>query len=343
MKSNFRKDKIMEKNKSLSWFITAGHVVECFDNTLYGFFAVVLAPIFFPSSTPGVALLASYGAFAAGFLARPLGAVLFGHIGDKKGRKQPLLLSMMLVGIPTIGIGITPSYESLGIAAPIFLVLCRLAQGVFYGSEFTGVNLYISENFSKGTVGRRTGLLISSGVWGAVLATALGALVSMKSMPSWGWRLPFLFGGASAFCVYLFRKNLLETADFTKAKLSNTLLTFPWKELFHNHKMALVAACLISGLQVIPLYFATIFGNSLFKELGFSTSESMLLNMVAMGWDGFIIIFYGRLADRIGFHRQMLLGTLATAALAFPAFYMIHCTSYYAWLYCSGLFYAVYG
>src|SRR5271168_643694 len=143
----------MKNNKKFSWVLTAGHVVECFDNTLYGFFAVVLAPIFFPSSTPGVALLASYGAFAAGFLARPIGAVLFGHIGDKKGRRQPLLWSMAFIGLPTLCMGIIPSYESLGILAPVLLICCRLMQGLCFGGEYTGLGLYIAESFPEGTLG----------------------------------------------------------------------------------------------------------------------------------------------------------------------------------------------
>lgn len=313
----------MEPSKKFSWILAAGHIVECFDNLLYGFFAVALAPVFFPVTTPGVELLASYGAFAAGYLARPVGAILFGNIGDRKGRRQPLLLSMMLVGLPTIGIGLTPSYESLGIAAPVLLILCRLAQGIFYGGEFTGINLCISENFTKEVLGRKTGMLISSGVLGAVLAAAMGAFVSMESMPAWAWRFPFLFGGVAAFCVYLFRRQLPETKDFTHAKLANDLVTFPWKEVLEHHKVALLIACLVSGLQTIPLYYGTIFGNRLFKELGFTASESMLLNMAALAWNGVIIPFYGRLADRIGFYRHMLLGTLSTAVLTFPAFYMI--------------------
>jgi len=313
----------MEPKKKLSWILAAGHVVECFDNMLYGFFAVALAPIFFPVSTLGVELLASYGTFAAGFLARPLGAILFGYIGDRMGRRQPLVWSMMLLGLPTLGIGLIPSYESLGVAAPILLVLCRLAQGVFYGGEFTGINLYISENFAKETLGRKTGILISSGVFGAVLASAMGAFVSMRSMPLWAWRLPFLLGGVAVFCVYLFRRQLPETKDFTHAKLANDLVISPWKEVMQRHKAALLIACLVAGLQTMPLYYGTIFGNRLFKEVGFTASESMLLNMAALAWSGMIIPFYGRLADRIGFYRHMLLGTLATAAFTFPAFYMI--------------------
>ena len=164
--------------RNLGWSLIGGHVLECFDNTLYGFFAVMLAPIFFPSESKSAALLASYGAFAAGFLARPLGAMVFGIIGDKFGRRTPLLWTMVFVGIPTAIIGFIPSYNTVGLLAPILLLSCRLFQGFFMGGEFAGVNLYISENFSKKVVGHQTGFLISSGVYGAALATVLGAIVT---------------------------------------------------------------------------------------------------------------------------------------------------------------------
>ncbi|PCH57242.1 MAG: hypothetical protein COC15_01445 [Legionellales bacterium] len=116
-----------------------GHIVGCFDNTLYGFFAVMLAPIYFPAGSEYINLLSSYGVFAAGFLARPFGALFFGLLGDKQGRKKPLILSMAFVGIPTTIIGLLPGYEVLGIISPVILILCRLLQGFFIGAEFTGV------------------------------------------------------------------------------------------------------------------------------------------------------------------------------------------------------------
>ena len=131
----------IEKNKtssetSLSWALIGGHALECFDNTLYGFFAVLLAPLFFPASSSAGQILASYGAFSAGFVARPLGAIIFGSLGDKIGRKTPLLYSLGLVGIPTIGIGLLPSYETIGVLSPILLIIFRLSQGLFMGGEY---------------------------------------------------------------------------------------------------------------------------------------------------------------------------------------------------------------
>jgi MHS family proline/betaine transporter-like MFS transporter len=267
--------------------------------------------------------MASYGAFTAGFLARPIGAILFGLYGDRVGRRKPLLYSMILVGIPTFIIGVIPTYESIGIMAPLVLIVCRLSQGLFIGGEYTGVNLQLSENNFHKNLGAQTGILISSGVFGAVFATMFGALVSIESMPSWAWRVPFLFGGISAICIFFYRLNLNETVAFLQEEQEHNLLKFPLAYLFKEHKIDLFIACIISGLTIIPLYYSTIFGNRLFQELGYTHAESMLLNMVAMISDAIIIIYYGKLADKIGFSRQMFMGSLLIAIFTFPAFYLI--------------------
>jgi len=312
----------MENTKKL-WPFIAGHAVVCFDDTLYGFFAVALAPVFFPQCSLSLVILASYGAFAVSFFARPLGAILFGIMGDKKGRRKPLLWSMTLIGLPTLCIGLIPSYESLGIGAAILLICCRLAQGLCFGGEYTGLGLYIAESFPEGTLGKKAGFLIGAGVFGGILASGVGAFVSMHTMPSWAWRLPFLFGGALAFCIYLFRDRLTETIAFTRAKSANNLLDFPVRQLLRHHKMALATASLLIAITIMPLYFTTILGNQIFKEIGFSTSQSMLFNMGALTGNSIFTILSGYMADKFGFYRQMLLGTWSTAVIAFPAFYLI--------------------
>ncbi len=313
----------MDKNNNIHKSLLLGHILECFDNTLYGFFAVLLAPIFFPSISHTASLMASYGAFTAGFLARPLGAILFGLYGDRVGRRKPLLYSMVLVGVPTFIIGVIPTYEAIGMVAPLVLIICRLAQGLFIGGEYTGVNLQLSENNFQKNLGAQTGILISSGVFGAVFATMFGAIVTLEAMPSWAWRVPFLFGGISAICIFFYRLRLTETDAFQQEEQKHNLLKFPLAYLFKEHKTDLFIACVISGLTVMPLYYSTIFGNRLFQELGYTHAESMFLNMVAMFFDGILIIYLGKLADKIGFSRQMFIGSFLTALFTFPAFYLI--------------------
>ncbi len=286
--------------------IFGGHIVECFDNTLYGFFAVMLAPIYFPTGSEQVNLLSSYGAFAAGFLARPLGAIFFGLLGDKQGRRKPLLWSMAWVGFPTMAIGLLPGYDLIGISATVLLVICRLLQGFFMGGEFTGVNLFISENDAPKTLGRQTGVLIATGVIGAVLATTMGACFSMKVMPTWAWRVPIVIGGLSALGIYFLRKNLEETRAFKDIQHQNALVAQPWKILFAHYKRDLLLSILIAGLTIMPLYCATIFGNQIFKEIGFTTSQSLLLNTISLVIDAIAIVYFGRLSDKLGFQNHVI-------------------------------------
>jgi MHS family proline/betaine transporter-like MFS transporter len=314
----------MQLNNKIRLALIGGHIVECFDNTIYGFFAVMLAPIFFSSESSTSSILMAYGGFAAGFLARPFGALILGRIGDRYGRRGPLLWSMILVGIPTMIIGLIPPFEVWGIVSSFLLILCRLLQGFFYGAEFTGINLYNMEDSDKSHIGKRTGIIVTSGVFGAALATAIGAFVTTSQMPSWAWRIPFICGGLAAFTVYLLRRKLSETLDFQVASERQALSDAPVKEVFRNYKVPFVVSMWIAGLTVMPLYSCTIFGNKLFKDLGYSTSESMLLNLAAMVFDGILIIMFGRLADRIGFYRQMMLGSSLVALAALPAFNFIN-------------------
>ena len=305
--------------------VIGGHIVECFDVTLYGFLAVQLAPIFFPAAEKYAQNMATFGAFAAGFLARPLGALFFGYIGDKVGRKKPLLLSMILVSVPTLIIGCLPSYASIGVMAPIILVLCRLAQGFFYGGELTGANLYVMENLEKKALGKYTSSLISWGVLGAVLASGFAAIVNLEGMPDWSWRILFLTGGLSAVVVYLLRRHVLETVDFQNSQSSATSKKeSPWVCLLKSHKKFLCLGFLIFGLTVMPLYLTTVFGNSIFMNvLGYTKSESMLLNMLTMIFCAAVILVSGRIADKVGFYKLIVFGISSTAVVALPAFYLL--------------------
>lgn len=310
--------------EKLSFTLVGGHVIECFDNTLYGFLAVMLAPVYFPTTAPSLSLLASYGAFAAGFLSRPLGALVFGFIGDKYGRKIPLIWTMVFVGIPTLLIGLTPSYETIGIFAPILLIICRLVQGFFWGGEFTGVNLFVYENMHKSKHGTHTGILIAVGVMGAVLASGMAAFFAMTIMPEWFWRIPFIIGGICTFIIFILRRRLHETRDFEDVLNHKRQLSFPLGTLITQYKGILIASCLIAGLTVMPLYGATIFGNGLFKKIGYSNAECLVLNSLAMFIDAILIIAFGRMADKIGFYKQMMLGCIMIVAASVPSFYLIN-------------------
>lgn len=313
----------------LSIAVIGGHIVECFDVTLYGFLAVQLAPLFFPSTEQHLQTMATFGAFSAGFLARPLGAFFFGYVGDKVGRKKPLLLSMVLVAIPTLIIGLLPSYDAIGVFAPVMLILCRLAQGFFYGGELAGASLYVIENLDKNTIGRYNGRIVSWGVIGAVIASGLAAIINLECMPSWSWRILFLLGGIAAVVIFFLRRRFLETIDFKKVQLQKKhKAEFPWRTLLRNHKRVLFLGVLVFGLTVMPLYLTTVYGNSVFLNvLGYTKSQAMLLNMSAMILTAISINLFGYLSDKVGFYRILAVGMISTALVSLPAFNLLNSTT----------------
>ncbi|MGD9263198.1 MAG: MFS transporter, partial [Methyloceanibacter sp.] len=189
-----------------------GNVMEWYDFALYGYFAAVIAPLFFPASSPSGSLIAAFGAFAAGFLVRPFGGVLFGRIGDLIGRRRALNLSVLAMAVPTVLIGFLPTYDAIGIAAPLLLVALRIVQGLSVGGEYTCSLVFLAENAAPqrraraamwGMWGGTAGILLGSGV-GALVAL----VVSADQLSSWGWRIPFVLGAVVAFAGILIRRAI---------------------------------------------------------------------------------------------------------------------------------------
>lgn len=173
-----------------------GSILEWYDFSLYGFFAPIIAESFFPTHNKFLSLLATFGVFAAGFLMRPLGAVIFGHWGDRLGRKKTLTAAIFLMAISTMSIGLLPTYEHIGAFAGILLTLCRLSQGLAMSGDLNGSIIYIAEHSPFHQRGFWTSWLVSASFLGLLLGSAFSALISsftsVEALHAWGWRLPFL-------------------------------------------------------------------------------------------------------------------------------------------------------
>ena len=189
-----------------------GNVMEWYDFAVYGYFAGILGKLFFPSSDPGLSLIASFGAFAAGFLMRPLGGILFGRIGDSMGRQAAMSLSVLAMAIPTVLMALLPTYDQIGIFAPITLVGLRVIQGLSVGGEYTSSLIYLAENGPS----HRKAFTAIWGSWGAVLGMLLGSGVGLvtasfltpEALELWGWRIPFALGGLVALSGWWIRRRL---------------------------------------------------------------------------------------------------------------------------------------
>jgi MHS family proline/betaine transporter-like MFS transporter len=187
----------LASNKNVAFSGMVGNILEWYDFTLYGYLAVILSQLFFPSENETVSLLASFGAFAVGFFFRPLGSVLFGYIGDKYGRKKALIISIFLMAIPTFLIGLLPTYQQIGILAPILLTFFRILQGLSTGGEYTTSVTFVVEHAPKD----RRGFFGSINLLGAVIGIMFGSLMGAfltstfdkETLLDWGWRVGFLY------------------------------------------------------------------------------------------------------------------------------------------------------
>lgn len=304
--------------------IIIGNALEYYDFMLYGFFAAILAPLFFPSETPGMSLIVSMGSYGVGFLARPLGGIFFGHLGDRWGRKNTLSLSILLVTIPTLGIALLPTFSQIGIWAPLLLVICRLLQGFCLGGEASGAMTYIIENTPREERDIASSWLVLSCYVGTLVGTLLGSFFTLSFMPSWGWRLTFVAGSFIALIGYYIRKRLKESPEFLEAHEKGRILKIPIQEIFKNEKINLFYAACISSAVIIPFVIIFIHLNSLFvKDLHLEPSTVLALNAGLMGFWILVLPFIGFLAQKYGRRVIMMMGVLGMGFSAYPLFLSI--------------------
>lgn len=277
----------------------SGIIFESYNNTLYGFFAVILAPIFFPPNEYLSSISASFLAFAAGYLARPIGGIVLGFIGDRFGRKRALLLSVLLTTVPTFIIGVLPSYASIGILAPILLVSCRLVQGVAIGADYTGAIIYIAEQNGIKNKNFVTSILVAMGFFGAALGLIVSLLFSLISITDWGWRCSFIFGSVVGIVICFMRLKMEESSAYQETKKKNLLEKNPIMSTFRSDKKQLAASCILGGANLVPIYLATVYMNVHLKNLvGLSTQAILIDNLVIFLIGGILVLFSSKLITR---------------------------------------------
>lgn len=304
--------------------VILGNALEYYDFMLYGFFATILAPLFFPSDNPGVSIIISMATYGVGFLARPLGGIFFGHLGDRRGRKNSLSLSILLVTIPTLGIALLPTYNQIGIWAPLLLVLCRLVQGFCLGGESSGAMTYVIENTALQQRDMASAWLVLSCYVGTLVGTLLGSFFTLSFMPSWGWRFTFVIGSLIALVGYYIRKRLKESPEFLESQKQGKILKLPIKELLKKDKLNLFYAMSISSAVVVPFFVIFIHLNSLFiKNLHLEPSFVLVLNAGLMVFWILLLPFFGYLAQKYGRKTIMTMGALGMVGLSYPLFLLI--------------------
>ncbi|WP_406447866.1 MHS family MFS transporter [Streptomyces sp. NBC_00876] len=306
---------------------TVGTVMEWYDFNLYGLAsALIFGPLFFGSSSTG-GTLASFATFAVGFAARPIGGMLFGHLGDRIGRKYVLLITMMGMGVTTTLIGVLPTHAMVGIWAPILLIFLRVCQGIAVGGEFAGATLLTVENAPPGKRGLHGAIPAMGTGAGFVLASAVFGLVSMlpdDSFESWGWRIPFLLSALLVLFGLWVRMGIEETPVFAELEESGERERFPLLATVKRQPGAIlrVLGITVSGfvwgylIQAFALSYAT-------KELDIEKSTMLWSIALASALEIAAIPFWGWLSDRIGRRVMVAIGLTCTIAYAFPFFQLL--------------------
>ncbi|MDR1034553.1 MAG: MFS transporter [Holosporales bacterium] len=297
--------------------VNGGHFVISFDNVINGFLAVVMAPLFFGASQdPIIQLLCSYAAYGALFVTGPVGALMFGRMGDKFGRKRALLISITGIGCPVFLIGILPTYSMIGVAAPIVLIMLRMVQGFFKGAEYSGVLIHNHEMGNKKISSSAN--IISLGCFGGVAAAVTCWFATQEASPVWSWRVPFIVGGVLASVVFFFRMKIPETDDFIEIQNQNKTLKSPLMALLRSHKLEMFVGTAVCAMYTSFAYSSMMFGNRLFQQAGYPVSQSMIFSMFDMLWISISISICGRIADRIGLVRQIQIGALVLLVASYP-------------------------
>ncbi|WP_246201454.1 glycine betaine/L-proline transporter ProP [Streptomyces alboniger] len=310
-----------------------GNAMEWFDFGVYSYIAVTLGKVFFPSGNPTAQLLSTFGAFAAAFLIRPLGGMVFGPLGDRVGRQKILALTMIMMAAGTFAIGLIPSYATIGVWAPVLLLLARLVQGFSTGGEYAGASTFIAEyspDKRRGFFGSWLEFGTLAGyIGGAGLVTLMTAMMSSQDLVSWGWRIPFLIAGPMGLIGLYLRMRLEETPAFaaelekahkdeqTRAKVRlRDMVTGQWKAL-------LLCMGLVLVFNVTDYMLLSYMPSYLTSELKYDETHGLLVILAVMALMMCAQPFVGALTDRVGRRPVIATGCAGFLLLSVPALLLI--------------------
>ena len=300
-----------------------GNVLEWYEYTLYAYFATVISDLFFPISNPYVSMMMTFATFAVGLAARPIGGIIFGYIGDKYSRKKMLTLTMLLMSIPTICIGLLPTYNQIGIMAPIILITLRVLQGIALGGEFGASCVYLFESVSPKKRGFFGCMALTGVGCGLVISSCtifiVESLATKEVIYSFAWRIPFFISVFGAMIGFYMRKTLLETEDFIIAKQNSELIANPFMEMLKNHKTTLFSLFAIFFTTQISFFIVFIFGKTMMINfLNYDNHVAGKFNLLTVISYTIATVFFGYLSDKINKRYIIIVGTLGILLAAYP-------------------------
>jgi MHS family shikimate/dehydroshikimate transporter-like MFS transporter len=307
---------------------TIGTIIEWYDFLIYGTAAaLVFNTLFFPKFDPLTGTIAALGTYAAGFFARPIGAWIFGHYGDRIGRKKMLIITMIITALGTFAIGLMPTYNQIGVFAPILLIVLRILQGIGLGGEWGGASLMVLEHAPanrRGFYGSLVQVGFPLGVAASTSAFALAALLPQADLMSWGWRLPFLFSVVLLGVGLYVRTRVPETPLFNEIKQRGDIAKTPFLDVVLRQPKTFLLAIGLKISEVSWVYIVTVFA-VVYATTQLGLPKSTLLNAIIIGSliEVFTIPLFGYLSDIVGRRALYFTGTIFTILFAFPLFWLI--------------------
>lgn len=308
-----------------------GTLIEYYDFAVYGFLAVVIAPLFFPSNSPGVSILTTLAVFGVAYVARPLGGIFFGRLGDRKGRRSALIATVVSMGIACGVLGLLPVHSQVGVLAPVLLVLIRLAQGFSAGGEVGGAATYIAESAPpnrRGFFGSFTPIGSTLGFAVAAAVVGVVALVTTDDqMASWGWRIPFLLALPLALVCLRVRLKVEDTPEFEEMAERREVVKSPLLDVVRHNPASVLKvvgiAIAMNGAGYIGLTYFSVY---LINDLGFSKDAVYWASAISIALACATFPLSGMMTDRFGRKPVLLFGYLAYIVIALPAFMILGAT-----------------
>lgn len=313
-----------------------GSTVEYYDFLLYGAAAGLVFPIlFFPDTMdPAVGAMLSFVILLAGYVSRPIGGILFGHFGDRIGRKSMLFITLMMMGIVSVLIGLMPTYDSIGIAAPLILVVLRIVQGLAVGGEWAGATLMAAEHVKEGNRGLAASVAVTGGPTGSVLATlVLGLFAGLpdEQFLTWGWRVPFLLSAALVIIGLYLRYRVTESPDFARARAAGEVHTgVPILRVLRRYPLQTIYGILAAAGPLFMQALLAVWAVPYVAAQGVVPRQDALYMLTFSSFIHiFAIPFFAWLSDRFGRRPVMIAGAVISVSLVFPMFALLNSSSYW--------------
>jgi len=302
--------------------VTSGNFIEMFDFFLFGFYASNISKAFFPSGNEFASLMLTFMTFGAGFLMRPLGAIILGAYIDRVGRRQGLIVTLAMMALGTMLIAFVPGYATIGLLAPALVLVGRLLQGFSAGVELGGVSVYLSEMATPGNKGFYVSWQSASQQVAIILAAALGygikLMLTTAQIDDWGWRVPFFIGCMIVPVLFVIRRSLQETEEF-KARKRKPNLNEIYLSMIENWKLV-VAGMMLVSMTTVSFYLITVYTPTFGKNVLKLSTESALIVTFCVGISNFIWLpLMGALSDRIGRRPLLIVFTVLTIVTSYPA------------------------